>query len=61
MDRARFVMGIYAIAAIVAMMSIGYAVAIRSGLSIVAGILATIFIMGMGFKMKSKLRKQGLL
>lgn len=58
---AKLVMAIYALAAILAMVSIGYSVAIRSGLSIIIAILVLGVVMGMGFKMKRKLRSQGLL
>ncbi|MEG0259502.1 MAG: DUF5325 family protein [Lysinibacillus sp.] len=61
MNRAKLVMAIYALAAILAMCSIGYSVAIASWVGILMGIIATCGIFVMAFKMKRKLREQGLL
>lgn len=61
MNRAKIVMAIMALAAILSMCSIGYSVAIGSGLGIIAGILAVFFVFMMGFKLKRKFREQNLL
>ena len=61
MNRAKFVMAIYALSAVLAMCSIGYSVAAESVFGILAGILATYVIFMTAFKMKRKLREQGLL
>jgi len=61
MNRAKFVMAIYALSAVLAMCSIGYSVAAESVFGILAGILATCVIFMTAFKMKRKLREQGLL
>lgn len=61
MNRAKIVMGIYALAAVLAMCSIGYSVALGSWLGILAGIVATCVVFMTAFKMKRKFREQGLL
>ncbi|GLC87599.1 YlaF family protein [Lysinibacillus piscis] len=61
MNRAKFVMAIYALAAILAMCSIGYSVAAGSVLGIIAGIIAVCVVFMTAFKMKKKFRDQGLL
>lgn len=61
MNKAKIVMALMALAAITAMGSIGYSVAIKSWLGIVAGIVATCVIMVMGFKTKRKFRENGIL
>jgi len=61
MNKAKAVMAIYALAAFLAMVSIGYSVATRSVVNIILAIIALCFIMVMGFKMKRKLRERGLL
>ena len=61
MNRAKLVMGIYALAAVLAMCAIGYSVALGSLFGIVAGIVATCVVFMTAFKMKRKFREQGLL
>lgn len=61
MNKAKIVMAIYALAAVLAMVSIGYGVAIRSISSIIVSIIVLCIVFVMGFKMKRKLRNQGLL
>lgn len=71
MNKAKLVMAIYAFAAIIAMMGIGFSVALigmpgkaynLSGVfGIFASIIAVCVIFMMGFKMKRKFREQGLL
>ena len=61
MNKAKVVMFIFALAAILSMMSIGYAIAAESILGAIAGVVALCVIMMTGFKMKRKLREQGLL
>ncbi|MGE7917095.1 DUF5325 family protein [Lysinibacillus xylanilyticus] len=61
MNRGKFVMGIFALAAVLAMCSIGYSVAASSVFGIIAGIVATCVIFMTAFKLKRKLREQGLL
>ncbi len=61
MNKAKIVMFIFAVAAILSMVSIGYAIAAKTLLGIIFGIIALCVIMMMGFKMKRKFREQGLL
>ncbi|MBM7607825.1 hypothetical protein JOD29_001069 [Lysinibacillus composti] len=61
MNKAKVVMFIFALAAILSMMSIGYAIAAESILGAIAGVVALCVIMMTGFKMKRKFREQGLL
>jgi len=61
MNLAKFVMLLFSIAAILSMISIGYAIAIRSVISIIASVVALIAVMGIGFTMKRKFREKGLL
>ncbi|MFP3919729.1 DUF5325 family protein [Lysinibacillus telephonicus] len=61
MNKAKIVMFIFAIAAILSMISIGYAIAAQTILGIILGIIALCVVMMMGFKMKRKFREQGLL
>ncbi|MFC5557917.1 DUF5325 family protein [Ureibacillus thermophilus] len=61
MNLAKFVMLLFSIAALLSMISIGYAIAIGSIVSIIASIVALIAVMGIGFGMKRKFREKGLL
>lgn len=61
MNKAKVVMFIFALAAILSMMSIGYAIAVKSILGAIAGVVALCVVMMSGFKMKRKFREQGLL
>ena len=61
MNKAKMVMFIFALAAMLSMVSIGYAIAIKSILAIFTGIVALCVVMMTGFKMKRKFRDQGLL
>lgn len=61
MNKAKVVMFIMAIAAILSMMGIGYAIAARSILTAIACIIVMCFIFMTGFKLKRKFREAGLL
>lgn len=61
MNRGKIVMAIYALAAVLAMCSIGYSIAASNIWGVIAGIVATCVIFMTAFKMKRKLREQGLL
>lgn len=61
MNKAKFVMFLFALAALFSMISIGYAIAIQSVVSIIASIFALIASFGLGFYMKKKFREKGLL
>ncbi|MCP1143894.1 DUF5325 family protein [Lysinibacillus endophyticus] len=61
MNKAKMVMFIFALAAMLSMVSIGYAIAIKSIVAILIGIVALCVVMMTGFKMKRKFRDQGLL
>lgn len=61
MNKAKFVMLLFAIAAILSMVCIGYAVAIESILGAIGAIVLLGFVMMMGFKLKRKFRASGLL
>lgn len=71
MNKARLVMFIYALAAIVSMLGIGVSIAIMgvigdkyntAGLiSVIVCVIAMCYIFMMGFKTKKKFQKQGLL
>lgn len=71
MNKAKAVMFIYALAAILSMVAIGFSVSLVfiTGtkydtigiIGIIVGIIAMIAIFGLGFVTKSKFRKQGLL
>ncbi|MBK3495415.1 DUF5325 family protein [Viridibacillus sp. YIM B01967] len=61
MKNAKFVMAVFALAAVLAMCSIGIAVAYNSLLGIIGGILLVCAIMGFGFKTKRQFREKGLL
>ncbi|MFC5541392.1 MAG: YlaF family protein [Bacilli bacterium] len=61
MNKAKFVMLLFSIAALLSMVSIGYAIAIRSVPTIIACIVALCAVMGIGFRMKRKFREKGLL
>nr|WP_106783972.1 DUF5325 family protein [Lysinibacillus timonensis] len=61
MNLAKLVMFIFALAAILSMVSIGYAIAVGSVFGVIAAIVALIFAFILGFKMKRKFREQGLL
>ncbi|MGX9133530.1 DUF5325 family protein [Rummeliibacillus sp. JY-2-4R] len=61
MNRAKIVMAIFALAGLLAICSIGYAIAAGSFSGIIGGIVAVIVVFGLGFKTKRKFRDQGLL
>lgn len=61
MNKAKVVMFIFAVAAILSMVSIGYTIAVKSISGLIVSILALGFIFMMGFKMKRKFREHGLL
>lgn len=61
MNKAKAVMFLFAAAAMLSMISIGYAIAAKTFLGVIAGIVAFGAVMGIGFKMKRKFREQGLL
>lgn len=61
MNKAKIVMFIFALAALLSMITIGYAIAIKSIFAIIASIFALGFVMGLGFKTKRKFRENGLL
>ena len=71
MNKAKFVMFIYALAAIVSMISIGFAFSLVfmigdkyetvGWIGVVVGVVVMCAIFGMAFKTKRKFRDQGLL
>ena len=61
MNKAKVVMFIFAIAAMLSMISIGYAIAAKTILGAIAGLVALFAVMFIGFKMKRKFREQDLL
>lgn len=61
MNVAKIVMFIFALAAILSMVAIGYSIAVGSIWGSVLAIIALIAVFGLGFTMKSKFRNQGLL
>mgnify|MGYP006792851095 FL=1 len=71
MNKAKFVMFIYALAAILSMISIGFAFSLvfmtgdkyetMGWIGVVVGVVAMCAIFGMAFKTKRKFRDQGLL
>ncbi|GEK32682.1 DUF5325 family protein [Kurthia sibirica] len=61
MNQAKLVMAILALAGILAMFSIGIAIAAGSVLGILGGIVLVIAIFGTGFTLKRKFRDRGLL
>lgn len=71
MNKAKLVMFIYALAAILSMVSIGFAFSLvfMTGkdyetigwISVVVGVVAMCAVFGMAFKTKRKFREQGLL
>ncbi|MGE7621976.1 DUF5325 family protein [Viridibacillus sp. NPDC096237] len=61
MKNAKVVMAFFALAAVLAMCSIGIAVAFKSVLGIFGAILLVCAIMGYGFKTKRQFREKGLL
>ncbi|NLY80193.1 MAG: YlaF family protein [Lysinibacillus sp.] len=61
MNKAKVVMFIFALAALLSMISIGYAIAIQSIFAIIASVAALGFVMGIGFRTKRKFRENGLL
>jgi hypothetical protein len=61
MNKAKTVMFIFALAAMLSMISIGYAIALKTILGAIAGLVALFVVMMVGFKMKRKFREQGLL
>lgn len=61
MNQAKLVMAIFAIAGVLAIFSIGIAIAAGSVLGILGGIVLVIAIFGFAFKLKRKFRDKGLL
>ncbi|MFC7685553.1 DUF5325 family protein [Ureibacillus sp. GCM10028918] len=61
MNKAKAVMFLFAVAAMLSMISIGYAIAAKTFLGAIAGLAALFAVMFIGFKMKRKFREQGLL
>lgn len=61
MNKAKIVMFIFSLAALLSMISIGYAIATESVVTIIASIVALCAVMGLGFRMKKKFREKGLL
>ncbi|MGG0655963.1 DUF5325 family protein [Rummeliibacillus pycnus] len=61
MNKAKFVMAIFALAGVLAMCSIGWAIALGSTLGIIGGIIAVCVVFGLAFKTKRQFRDQGLL
>ncbi|MGM9966661.1 MULTISPECIES: DUF5325 family protein [unclassified Rummeliibacillus] len=61
MNKAKIVMAIFALAGILAMCSIGYAIAASSILGIIGGIIAVCVVFGLAFKTKRQFRDKGLL
>lgn len=61
MNKVKLIMAVMALAGLLAMCAIGYAIAIRNVLGALIGIVAVIAIFGVAFTLKSKFRKQGLL
>lgn len=57
----KWIFALFSIAAILAMVTIGIFVGLRSIVGILFGILLLILVMGYGFKAKKKFRDQGLL
>lgn len=61
MNKAKVVMFILAVAAILSMVAIGYFISVRNILGIIASIIVMCFIFITGFKLKRKFREHGLL
>ncbi|SOC35255.1 hypothetical protein SAMN05877842_101334 [Ureibacillus acetophenoni] len=61
MNLAKLVMFIFALAALLSMVSIGYAIAIGSIWGAILAIVALVVVFFSGFMMKRKLRENGLL
>lgn len=61
MNKAKVVMFIFALAALLSMIGIGYAIATKSILNVVASVVALGVVMMLGFKTKRKFMEQGLL
>ncbi len=61
MNRAKIVMAIFALAGLLAICSIGYAIAAGSLMGIIGGVVAVCVVFGLGFKTKRKFREEGLL
>lgn len=61
MNKAKVVMFILAVAAILSMVGIGYSIATRSILGVIACVIVMCFIFMTGFKLKRKFREHGLL
>lgn len=59
--KAKIVMAIFALAGILAMCSIGYAIAAGSTFGAISGIVAVVVVFGLAFKTKRQFRDQGLL
>lgn len=61
MNKAKIVMFIFAVAAMLSMIFVGYAIAAKTAIGAIAGLVALCVVMMTGFKMKRKFRDQGLL
>lgn len=61
MNLAKLVMFIFALAAILSMVSIGYAIAIASIWGSILGVIALVAVFFTGFMMKRKFQENGLL
>ena len=61
MNKAKLVMAIFALAALLSMVCIGYAIALESILGAIGAIVLLGIVMMMGFKLKRKFVAQGLL
>ncbi len=61
MKNIKWVFALFAIAALLAMVTIGIFIGLRSVPGILLGILLLMFVMGYGFKTKKKFRDAGLL
>ncbi|KGR80488.1 DUF5325 family protein [Ureibacillus manganicus] len=61
MNLAKLVMFIFALAAILSMVSIGYAIAIANVWGAILAVIALVVVFFTGFMMKRKFRESGLL
>ena len=61
MNKAKLVMFIFAIAGMLSMLTIGYAIAAKTILGTIVALIALCIVMILGFKTKRKFREQGLL
>ncbi|MCG8395385.1 YlaF family protein [Bacillus atrophaeus] len=61
MKKIKWVLLLFAFAAVFSIMLIGVSIAEKSALGIIGSILLVCAVMGSGFTLKRKMRKQGLL